>query len=157
VLVAHALQLDRPYWVPVTCLAIIQGATLRAAWTRQLQRIIGTALGLLLFLAIVQLTLGPWATAGVLTLLALVIEILVVRHYGLATVFITPLAILLVEAGQGSVMEPQQLMQARLVDTVVGSLLGLCAAVCMHSPRFRAVVGTGLRRLWPDDKAGAQR
>lgn len=156
-LAAHALQLDRPYWVPVSCLAVIQGATLRAAWTRQLQRIIGTALGLLLFLAIVQVPLGPWAVAGVLTGLALVIEILAVRHYRLATVFITPLAILLVEAGQGSVMAPQQLMQARLLDTVVGCMLGLAAATCLHSPRFRAVVGAGLRRLWPDDKPGAQR
>jgi hypothetical protein len=156
-LAAQALRLDRPYWVPVSCLAVIQGVTLRAAWTRQLQRIIGTALGLLLFLAIVQMPLGPWAVAGVLTALALVIEILVVRHYGLATVFITPLAILLVEAGQGSVMAPQQLMQARLLDTVVGCMLGLAASACIHSSRFRAVVGAGLRRMWPDDKPGAQR
>ena len=83
-------------------------------------------------------------------------EILVVRHYGLAAVFITPLAILLVEAGQGSVMAPQQLMQARLVDTVVGCMLGLACAACMHSPRFRLVVGAGLRRLWPDDTLGAR-
>lgn len=149
-LAAHALQLDRPYWVPVSCLAIIQVASLRAAWTRQLQRVIGTALGLLLFLGIARLSLGPWGVAGVLTALALVIEILVVRHYGLATVFITPLAIVLAEAGQGSVTAPQLLMQARLVDTVVGALFGLAGAACLHSPRFRAVVGSGLRRLLPD-------
>jgi uncharacterized membrane protein YccC len=76
-----------------------------------------------------------------------VIETLVVRHYGLATVFITPLAILLAEAGQGFVTAPQQLMQARLLDTVVGALLGLAGAACLHSPRFRARVGAGLRRL----------
>lgn len=156
-LAAHALQLARPYWVPVSFLAVIQGATLRVAWTRQLQRIIGTALGLLLFLALAQMSLGPWAVAGVLTALALAIEVLVVRHYGLATVFITPLAILLVEAGQKSVMSPQQLMQARLVDTVVGCMLGLAAAGCLHSPRFRQVVGASLQRLWPDDKPRARR
>jgi hypothetical protein len=82
---------------------------------------------------------------------------LVVRHYGLATVFITPLAILLVEAGQRSVMAPQLLMQARLVDTVVGCMFGLACAACMHSPRFRTVLGAGLRRLWPDVKPGARR
>ncbi len=156
-LAAHALRLERPYWVPVSCLAIIQGASLRAAWTRQLQRIIGTALGLLLFLGIAQVPLGPWGVAGVLTALALVIETLVVRHYGLATVFITPLAILLAEAGQGSVMAPQLLMRARLVDTVVGALLGLAGAACLHSPRFRKGVSAGLRRLWPDDEPGTPR
>jgi hypothetical protein len=148
-LVAHALQLDRPYWVPVSCLAIIQGASLRAAWTRQLHRILGTALGLLVFLGIAQVPLGPWGVAGVLTALTLVIETLVVRHYGLATVFITPLTILLAEAGQGAAMAPQGLMEARLVDTVVGAALGLAGAACLHSPRFRAVAGSGLRRLLP--------
>ena len=80
--------------------------------------------------------------------MTLVIETLVVRHYGLATVFITPLTILLAEAGQGLAMAPQRLMQARLVDTVVGAVLGLAGAACLHSPRFRAVVGAGLRRLF---------
>jgi uncharacterized membrane protein YccC len=87
--------------------------------------------------------------AGVLTALTLVIETLVVRHYGLATVFITPLTILLAEAGQGFAMAPQRLMEARLVDTLVGAVLGLVGAACLHSPRFRAVAGAGLRKLLP--------
>lgn len=148
-LAAHALQLDRPYWVPVSCLAIIQGASLRAAWTRQLHRIVGTAVGLLVFLGIVQIPLAGWGVAAVLTLLAFVIETLVVRHYGLATVFITPLTILLAEAGQGMAMAPQHLMQARLVDTVVGAVLGVAGAACLHSPRLRALASAGVRRLWP--------
>ncbi|HET8745136.1 MAG TPA: FUSC family protein, partial [Ramlibacter sp.] len=56
-LAAELLQLSRPYWVPVSCLAIIQGASLRAAWTRQLHRILGTAVGLLAFVALAQLPL----------------------------------------------------------------------------------------------------
>ncbi|MEJ8834979.1 FUSC family protein [Ramlibacter sp. AN1133] len=148
-LAAQALQLDRPYWVPVSCLAIIQGASLRAAWSRQLQRIVGTALGLLVFLAIAQLPLDAWGVACVLTVLTLVIETLVVRHYGLATVFITPLTILLAEAAQGPAMAPQRIMQARLVDTIVGATIGLAGAACLHSPRLRAVLGAGLRRMLP--------
>jgi uncharacterized membrane protein YccC len=148
-LAAELLQLSRPYWVPVSCLAIIQGASLRAAWTRQLHRILGTAVGLLAFVALAQLPLDGWGVATVLTLLTLVIETLVVRHYALAAVFITPLTILLAEAGQGAAMAPQQIMQARLVDTVVGAVIGLAGAACLHSPRFRAVVGAGLRRLLP--------
>jgi hypothetical protein len=46
-------------------------------------------------------------------------------------------------------MAPQGLMQARLVDTVVGAVLGLACAACLHSPRFGAVLGAGLRRLLP--------
>jgi hypothetical protein len=148
-LAAHGLGLERPYWVPVSCLAIIQGASLRAAWTRQLQRIVGTAVGLLVFLGLAQVPLGPWGVAGVLTALTFVVETLVVRHYGLAAVFITPMTILLAEAAQVPAMAPQRLMEARLVDTVVGAVIGLAGAACLHSPRFRTVVGAGLRRVIP--------
>lgn len=148
-LAADLLRLERPYWVPVSCLAIMQGASLRAAWVRQLHRIAGTALGLLVFLAIAQLPLGPWGVAGMLTLLTLVIETVVVRHYGLATVFITPLTILLAEAAQGAAMAPQRIMQARLVDTVVGAVIGVAGSACLHSPRVRAVLESALRRLVP--------
>lgn len=154
-LAAHALQLERPYWVPVACLAIIQGASLRAAWSRQLQRTLGTALGLLLFLGIAQVPLGPWGVAGVLTVLALIIETLVVRHYGLATVFITPLAILLTEAAQGVAMAPYSLMQARLVDSALGAIIGVAGAACLHNPRFRERAEAMLRRLWRDDERNA--
>lgn len=149
-LAAHALQLERPYWVPVSCLAVIQGASLRAAWSKQVQRSLGTAFGLLLFLGIAQLPLGPWGIAGMVTALALVVEVLVVRHYGLATVFITPMAILLAEAAQGAAMNPQTLMQARLVDSVLGAVIGVIGAAFLHSPHIRYTLSGALRRLWPD-------
>ena len=84
-----------------------------------------------------------------LTALTLVIETLVVRHYLLATVFITPLTILLAEAAQMPMAAPRGIMQARLIDTVVGAVIGLAGAACLHSPRFRAAVGVVLRRLLP--------
>ena len=148
-LAAQVLRLDRPYWVPVSCLAIILGVSLRAAWTRHLQRILGTALGLLLFLLIAQVPLGPWGVAAVMTVLTFIIETLVVRHYGMAAVFFTPLAILLAEASQPVALPPERLMQARLVDTLLGAVLGLVGAACLHNARFRAAVGTVLRRLLP--------
>jgi len=148
-LIAHLLRLERPYWVPISCLAVIQGASLRAVWVRQLHRITGTALGLLVFLALIQLPLAPWGVACVLTALTFVVETLVVRHYGLATVFITPLTILLAEAAQLGGLAPWGIMQARLVDTAIGALVGLAGGICLHSPRFRAVAGAGLRKLLP--------
>ena len=40
-------------------------------------------------------------------------------------------------------------MQARLVDTVLGCVVGLAGGVCLHSRRFRSTVGTALRALLP--------
>lgn len=60
-LLAVVLQLDRPYWVPVSCMAVLQGTTLRAVWNRNLQRVVGTAIGMLVAWGLLSLPLGPWA------------------------------------------------------------------------------------------------
>lgn len=149
-LLAHLLQLPRPYWVPVSCLAVIQGMNMRAVWTRQVHRMAGTVLGLLLAWALLQLPLNPWSVSLMMMLLSFVIETLIVRHYGLAVIFITPLTILLAEAVQLGHGSPEATVLARLIDTVLGCLVGIAGGACLHSPRFRAVVGGWMRRLIPE-------
>lgn len=146
---AQALQLQRPYWVPVSCLAVMQGASLRVVWSKQVHRIAGTGLGLVLAWGLLVLPLDPWSVSGLMMVLTFMIETLVVRHYGLAVIFITPLTILLAEAahlGQGS---PMVMLQARFFDTVLGCVVGLIGGVCLHNPRFRQQVGHQIRRLIP--------
>src|SRR5690606_16529502 len=46
-LVAVLAGLDNPYWVPISCAAIMQGASFTAVWQRNVHRLAGTALGLL--------------------------------------------------------------------------------------------------------------
>ncbi len=146
---AQLLQLDRPYWVPVSCLAVILGASLRAVWTRQLHRIAGTGIGLLLAGGLLALPLDPWRMALLMMALAFIIETLIVRHYGLATIFITPLTILLADAPHLGLLPPDTLLEARLFDTVLGCLVGLGGGLALHSPRFRRLVGAPIRCLTP--------
>jgi uncharacterized membrane protein YccC len=146
---AHALQLERAYWVPVSCVAVIQASSLRAVWNKQLHRILGTGVGLLLTWGLLALPLDKWSVSLLMIGLSFLIETLVVRHYALAIVFVTPLTIFLAEAsrlGQGA---PEAMLQARLFDIVLGSLVGLCGGACLHNPRFRELVGRQLRRLVP--------
>ena len=146
---AQVLNLPRPYWVPVSCLAVIQGMSLRAVWTRQVHRILGTGIGLLLAWGLLELPLDKWGICLMMTALTFVIETVIMRHYGIAVIFITPMTIFLAEAahlGQGS---SAALIQARLMDTVLGSVVGLIGGICLHSPRFRQVVGRQIRRLTP--------
>ena len=146
---AQLFQLERPYWVPVSCLAVIQGASLRAVWNKQVQRIFGTGIGLLLTWALLLLPLDKWSVALMMIVLTFTVETLVVRHYGLAAIFITPMTIFLAEAtrlGHGSA---DAMLRARLQDTVLGSVVGLVGGVCLHSPRFRELLGRQLRRLSP--------
>lgn len=147
--VAQVLRLERAYWVPISCMAVMQGGSLRAVWNKQVQRIVGTAVGLLLAWALLMLVLDAWRVALLMMALTFCIEVLVVRHYGLAVIFITPLTILLAEAaylGQGS---SAVMLQARLWDTVLGSVVGLLGGGCLHSPRLRASLGPWLRKWAP--------
>lgn len=146
---AQALQLERPYWVPVSCLAVIQGASLRAVWNKQLHRIIGTGIGVFLAWGLLTLPLDKWSISLLMMVLAFIIETLVVRHYGLAAIFITPLTIFLAEATQLGHGSPNAMLEARLLDTVLGSIVGLAGGICLHSPRFREVLGRQIRRLVP--------
>lgn len=146
---AQLLQLQRPYWVPVSCLAVIQGMSLRAVWNRQVQRIAGTGIGLLLAWSLLTLPLGSWGVSLLMIALTFVIETLVVRHYGLAVIFITPLTILLAEAAHLGNGLSGAIVQARFFDTVLGCVVGLAGGICLHSPRFRDVVGRQMRRLTP--------
>lgn len=145
----QALSLPRPYWVPVSCLAVIQGMSLRAVWNRQVHRVAGTAFGLLVSWGLLALPLDKWSIFLMMTALTFVIETMVVRHYGVAVIFITPLTIFLAESASFDHGSSTALIQARFVDTVLGSLVGLIGGVCLHSPRFRKVAGRQIRRLIP--------
>ena len=146
---AQMLHLVRPYWVPVSCLAVIQGMSLRAVWTRQIHRIGGTVLGMGVTWALLALPLDKWSVTAMVIILTFIIESTVVRHYGLAVVFITPVTIFLAEAatlGQGSATE---VIQARMIDTALGSVIGLIGGLCLHNLAIRGAVERLLRRVLP--------
>ena len=146
---AQLLQLEKAYWVPVSCLAVIQGASLRAVWNKQLQRILGTGIGLLVAWGMLLLPLDKWTIPLMMMVLCFVVETAVVRHYAFAAIFITPMTILLAEAATLGHGPASTLIEARFYDTVLGCLVGLVGAVCLHSPRFRQTVGDPMRWLIP--------
>lgn len=146
-LIAQMLDLEKAYWVPVSCLAVIQGINLRAVWERQLHRILGTTVGLVVSWGLLALPLDPWRIAGLIILLAFIVETAIVRHYAFAAVFITPLTILLGDAATLQHGSANELILTRFFDIIVGSLMGLVGGVALHSPGFRRCLGPPLRRL----------
>lgn len=146
---AKLFALDKAYWVTVGCIAVLQGTTLRAVWNRQLQRVVGTAAGMLLSWALLSLPLTPWSVCALVMTLSFVIELIVVRHYALAALFITPLTILLAESPHLNSVEPElvnALIRARFLDTALGCAVGFIGGVCLHHPRFRDALGRPVRR-----------
>lgn len=144
---ARALEVERPYWVPVACIAVLQGATLRAVWSRQVHRVIGTSIGLLVTWGLSLLPLDKWSVATVILILVFIVEMAVVRHYAFAAIFITPMAILLAEAATlGEPVSGTALIRARFLDTCLGAFVGFLGGVALHWSPFRGAAEKWIAR-----------
>lgn len=144
--IAHAFKLENPYWVPISCLAIMQGVSGTHVWHRSFHRISGTFVGMGLTWLFLQLNLTPLNICISILLLQFVIEMLVVRHYGLAVIFITPMTVFLAEIGRGMQINPDQLISARLLDIVVGSLIGVLGGWLLHNQQLNYQAARQIRK-----------
>lgn len=134
---ATVLKLENPYWVPVSCAAIMQGATRRHIWERGINRIIGTFIGAGVAWFLLDLQISGLAVCIVIILLQFIVEVLVVRQYAIAVVFITALTIFLAEGGQ--VNHPQeQSIYIRFFDIVLGCLVGAVGGYILHNNKIRS-------------------
>ncbi|MER5943870.1 FUSC family protein [Streptomyces sp. NPDC001928] len=157
-----ALGIGRPYWALVTAASLYQ-ADLALTWGRGVQRVVGNLLGVLLFVALVPLA-HTGEVALVLCCLALNFgaEALMGRNYWLGSVCVTPMALLITEFA--GFQDPGRLVTERVVDTLVGALVGLAAAVAVpHRARVvraeragpRTLAATGRsREPRPDQRTG---
>lgn len=123
-LVAMFLKLEKPYWVPTSCAAVMLGFTTKHVWTRAAQRILGTFIGLGMTWLILQVNITTLEICICILLLQILIEFLVVRNYAIAAVFITTLTILLAEPNVSLLENPNHLIQSRFFDILIGSIIG---------------------------------
>lgn len=136
---ALLLEMDNPYWVPISTAAIMQGATFRAIWQRNVHRIAGTVIGMGIAWVIYSFSPGPWALASLIILLIFIIETLITRNYGLAVIFITPITVIFAETTIAS-SDPTQLLISRFFDIILGCFIGYLGGWVLHHPRFSHLV-----------------
>ncbi|MBJ7339952.1 FUSC family protein [Mycolicibacterium sp.] len=131
---AELLGIGHAYWaIAAAVLVLHQGADRSRTLRRGADRLAGTWVGLILAAGILLLHPQGWWLALILAALQLVIELLVVRHYGLASVFITAAA-LTIATGSHRV-DVGDLLLARGSDTLVGCAVGV--AVFLGLSRFQ--------------------
>jgi uncharacterized membrane protein YccC len=130
---------ERAYWTVCAGLAVIGvNAGRRTAFVRGNQRLVGTIVGAGIFAALAFIPIPVWLLPFLLGGLQFVVEILVVRNYALALVFITPLVLIITStAGAATGAVTGALILERVIDTVVGALLGAATGV-VHPRRDRA-------------------
>ncbi|MER6633148.1 FUSC family protein [Streptomyces sp. NPDC000987] len=128
-----ALGVGRPYWALVTAASLYQ-ANLALTFSRAVQRVVGNLAGVLLFAAVVPLAhLGRAALVLCCLAFNFGAEALIGRNYWLGTVCVTPMALLITEFA--GFQQPGRLITERVVDTVVGALVGLLAGVAVTNRR----------------------
>lgn len=136
--IGAALGLERAYWTMAAAVLMLhQGLDWMRSLQRGVERMSGTMVGLIL--AGLILTVHPqglWLV-GTLMLLQFIIEMIVVRNYALAVVFITAAA-LTIAAGGHAVPDVEHLLWVRGVDTFIGCVTGLLVLMIM-TPRKVAV------------------
>ncbi|HSD14351.1 MAG TPA: FUSC family protein [Flavobacterium sp.] len=131
------LKLDNPYWIPISCAAVIQGVTLEQIWRRTFQRILGTFLGLGLTWLLLGLKLNLFWICFCIMAFQFVVETLIVRQYALTIIFMTPLTIFLADIGNSIPIDPNGLIAARFFDIVIGSFIGGFAGWLLHHRYLR--------------------
>jgi hypothetical protein len=128
-----ALGIGRPYWALVTAASLYQ-ANVTLTWNRTVQRVAGNLAGVLVFAAVVPLAhVGQIFVVLFCLLFSFGAEAFISRNYWLGSVCVTPMALLITEFAR--TQEAGELITDRVVDTLVGALLGIVAAVIVTNRR----------------------
>ncbi len=148
VIIAHWMGIPHPYWVPLSCAAVLQGVSTVVITQRTVQRVIGTLLGLVLTGGLLALHPTPLLTAALVVVLQLLMLTFIAKNYGISVIFITAMALVIIYAGVRPPVLP--LIEARLGDTILGSAIGLAAALLLwgraSSRRLPAALSAALNR-----------
>lgn len=130
----HASGVERPYWIPLTTAAVMQGATLLTTARRAIERATGTVIGILIAALIVAADPGSWWIVAGIGVFLFLSQLTIASSYVIAVVFLTPMTLLLAETGApGSLSD--SLVEWRLANTLIGCALGFLAG----------------RLLWPSE------
>lgn len=124
-IIAYQFHFERSFWVPLSCVAVMSGATVVATYHRAIQRGIGTIVGILIASFILSFHPTGLVIAILIFLLTFITELFIVKNYGLAAIFFTPNALMMAETVTPGDFAFTYFAQARIIDVFIGSIIGL--------------------------------
>jgi len=122
--VAFSFGFTRPYWITLSCASVMLGATIMSTFHRALQRSTGTLAGLIIANLILTLQPKGFLIVALNMALTMLTELFIVKNYAVATMFITPNALLIAENAT-KIHDISYFASARITDILVGSAIGL--------------------------------
>ncbi len=129
-LVAHLLNIPSGYWVGVSCATVMLGANSRHVFQRGIQRVTGTAIGVLICLYTLS-RLSPLEICLMISLLNFLTPIAISKNYALGIIFVTPITVLLVIATCPHI-PANEIIMTRFIDIALGSFIGSIGGYFLH-------------------------
>lgn len=122
-----ASGLPFPYWAQIAAIALLTapGRTLQVE--RGLHRILGTTLGVVSTAFLLSFPAEPWQLVVWIVVLQFLAELYVMRNYAFALLFITPLALLMVQLAHPQPVGPT--LEARVLETAIGAVVGIVVVI----------------------------
>ncbi|WP_405485529.1 FUSC family protein [Nocardia sp. NBC_00511] len=145
--IALALNGLHPYWAMLTALVVLaQGPHRIGGRARAIHRFAGTAVGVVAFAGLYQLGLTGYALVGLVAALMFATELFVAANYGIAVLFITPLALFAGGAGTlgGSAGAT---IRDRLLETVIGVVAAVLCLSLVAPHALRRTLALEHRRM----------
>jgi hypothetical protein len=132
--VATLLGIGHNYWAILSAIVPLAAATRATRLERAVHRVLGTVGGLGLTALLLAISLVPWQLVLVLIVLQFLTEMFVIRHYSLALLFITPLALLMSQLA-APVADRGSLLADRLLETIIGVAVGVVVVLLVRDPQ----------------------
>ncbi|MBS4210051.1 FUSC family protein [Bacillus sp. FJAT-50079] len=126
--IAYSFEFDRPYWIIISCAAVMLGSTATATFHRAMQRTIGTLIGILAATVILSFYPEGIAVVILIMLMTFFTELFIVKNYGIAVMFITPNALLMAESTT-HIHYVRYFAEARITDTLIGCAIGIAGTL----------------------------
>lgn len=133
--IATQMGIGHNYWAMVAATVPLVGQSVAHRIERGVHRILGTFGGLAVTALLLVPDSNPLYLVIVVALLQFMAEMFIARHYSLAQLFVTPLALVMTQLAHPS--EPSALIADRGTETVIGALVGMAVVVVLRKwPAF---------------------
>lgn len=118
-----ASGLPFPYWAQIAAIALLSAPGRTLQIERGLHRVLGTTLGIVTTAFLLSFPSEAWQLVVWVVILQFVAELYVLRNYAFALLFITPLALLMVQLAHPQSVGP--MLEARVLETAIGVVVGI--------------------------------
>lgn len=133
---AIATAVGHPYWAMVAAVVPMSAPDASGRLTRAAQRLAGTLVGVVIAWALLVASPPPLLVIAVAALLQAGAELYVGRNYGLAMLFITPLALSMTQLAHP--VPVGALVGDRAIDTFIGVVVAVAITLLTHERRQAA-------------------